>query len=145
MKLGFVRLMTERFDETFDFYANSMEFTATWGQKGDAYASFDTGSGMGLAIFDAKLMDNHLGLAAPNRGMIHDKMMITFDVENVDESWEKLRSKGVVCLNEPHDMAGWGIRCLHLRDPEGNLIELNQELSKEHWSEDLLEDAKKYE
>ncbi len=41
-------------------------------------------------------------------------------------------------------MTGWGIRVVHLKDPEGNLIELNTELDKLKWDEDLLKDAKEY-
>ena len=37
-----------------------------------------------------------------------------------------MRSRGAEFLNEPHDQEAWFIRVVHLKDPDGNLIELNQ-------------------
>jgi catechol-2,3-dioxygenase len=34
-------------------------------------------------------------------------------------------------------MPGWGIRCFHLQDPDGNLIEINQHLPEEQWDQAL--------
>lgn len=144
MKLTYTRLMTEHFDETYDFYAQRLGFPATWGQKGDVYASFKVSGDVELAIFDAKLMDDHIGHVTTDREKIHDKMMLAFTVDDLDREYQRLKEQGISCLNEPHDVTNWGIRCLHLRDPEGNLIELNQELPKEQWSKDLLDDAEKY-
>jgi catechol 2,3-dioxygenase-like lactoylglutathione lyase family enzyme len=144
MKLTYTRLMTERFDETYDFYTQGLGFPSTWGRKGEVYASFKVSDNVELAIFKAELMDAHIGHITTDRAKIHDKMMLSFTVEDLDWEYQRLTAKGVSCLNEPHDEVNWGIRCLHLRDPEGNLIELNQELPKDKWSKDLLNDAEKY-
>ena len=53
-----------------------------------------------------------------------DKMMVSFEVDNVDEAFETLSARGVEFVNRPTDMPGWGMRVVHLRDPEENLIEL---------------------
>lgn len=53
-----------------------------------------------------------------------EKMMVSFEVGNVDEAFEALAAKGVEFVNRPVDMPGWGMRVVHLRDPEENLIEL---------------------
>jgi predicted enzyme related to lactoylglutathione lyase len=53
-----------------------------------------------------------------------EKSLVSFEVENVDETYQTLLSKGVVFINQPTDMPGWGLRTVHLRDPEENLIEL---------------------
>jgi catechol 2,3-dioxygenase-like lactoylglutathione lyase family enzyme len=144
MKLTNTRLITERFDETYDFYAQGLGLQVTWGQKGDVYVSFRVGGDVELALFEAKLMDEHIGHATEDRKKVHDKMMLVFTVDDLDREYRRLKEQGIPCLNEPHDVTNWGIRCLHLRDPEGNLIELNQELPKEQWSKDLLGDAEKY-
>ena len=53
-----------------------------------------------------------------------EKMMVSFEVDDVDEAFETLAAKGVEFVNRPSDMPGWGMRVVHLRDPEENLIEL---------------------
>jgi len=145
MKLSYMRLMVDDFDACFEFYSDALGLEVTWGQKGDVYASFKGTEGVQLAIFKAELMDSHIEHTTENRKQISDKMMLVFESDNLDESYARFVKLGVSCINTPHEMPGWGIRCMHLRDPEGNLIELNQELPKEQWSADLLEDADKYE
>lgn len=51
----------------------------------------------------------------------------------------------MIFVNEPTDMADWGSRTVLLRDPEDNLIELFSPLAPEQWSEELIEENKKYE
>lgn len=148
MKYAQVRLMTQRFDETFDFYNKRLGLSVAWGKKGDVYASFRTENSVELAIFQADLMESHIGHVTEERDKIHDKIhdkiMLSFTVDDIDRCYQELLKKGITCINEPRDMPAWGIRCLHLRDPEGNLIEVNQELPKDKWSDDLREDADKY-
>ena len=60
-----------------------------------------------------------------------EKSMICFEVENVDETYKALLAKDVAFVNEPVDMPGWGMRVVHLRDPEENLIELYTPLATE--------------
>ena len=45
---------------------------------------------------------------------------------------------------EPTIYSSWGIRAAHLRDPDGNLIEINELLSPEEWSRDLREEQARY-
>jgi hypothetical protein len=42
-------------------------------------------------------------------------------------------------IDEPKDMSDWGIRVFHLRDPDGNLLEIFSELKKTRWSQGLQE------
>ena len=55
-----------------------------------------------------------------------------------------LKDKGVIFINKPTDMADWGARIVHLRDPEDNLIELFSPLAPEQYSEELIEENKKF-
>ncbi|EQC0056993.1 VOC family protein [Klebsiella oxytoca] len=50
--------------------------------------------------------------------------MISFEVNNVDESYQTFLAKGIKFINQPMDMPEWGMRVVHLYDPEENLIEL---------------------
>lgn len=144
MKMSYTRLMVENFDACFEFYARILGFPVTWGQKGDVYASFRVNPETEMALFKAELMDQHLGIPTESRRGIPDKVMLVFEAEDPDQVHATLTRQGVSCLNSPHDMPGWGGRCFHLRDPEGNLIEFFCELPKEAWSADLQEEAEKY-
>jgi predicted enzyme related to lactoylglutathione lyase len=57
-----------------------------------------------------------------------DKVALTFEVDDVDETYNRLSSKGVHFVTEPHNQEAWVLRVAHLRDPEGNLIEINAPL-----------------
>ncbi len=137
MKLSYVRLLVDDFDKCFDFYSNTMRLTVTWGKLGDVYASFDTGSQTALSIFSKPLMFQSLEKDTPKTS--NSQLVICFESDNVDEDYTTLLDLGVNFLDKPTDMTGWGCRCVHLTDPEGNIIELNQELSKEKWDKDLLD------
>lgn len=49
--------------------------------------------------------------------------MVVFEVGNVDDTYQAFLEKGINFINEPTDMPDWGMRVVHLRDLEENLIE----------------------
>ena len=57
---------------------------------------------------------------------------------------ERLKGSGTAFLTDPHDRPDWGIRVAHLRDPDGNLVELSRRLPRDEWSEELAADAERY-
>lgn len=136
MKMTYVRLLVDQFDDCFDFYSKVMKFETTWGSKGDVYASFQAGESTMLSLFKKELMREHIGGGAAVTGEDH-KAMLIFEADDVDATYVRLLGKDIACINAPHDMPGWGIRCFHLQDPENNLIEINQKLLKDEWSKDL--------
>jgi len=147
MKLSGIRLLVKDFDECFRFYSEKLGLKVTWGELGGAYASFDIGYGSdGLAIFPSDFMAEAIGnsnLSLPEND--REKIAIILSVDNVDKAYEELQARGVAFINKPTDMTGWGMRTVHLRDSEGNLIELYSELSKDKWDKDLLDDMEKFE
>lgn len=144
MKLNNIRLLVADFDNCFRFYSGKLGLKVTWGKIGGDYASFDIGiesNEMGLSIFKSDLMAREIGnsdrsLQSDNR----EKVVLVLKVDNVDKTYKKLTDNGVEFINKPKDIAGWGSRVAHFRDPENNLIEIYCELPKEKWSEDLLEE-----
>jgi len=144
MKLNNIRLLVSDFDNCFRFYSEKLGLKVTWGKIGGEYASFDIGiesHNMGLSIFKSDLMAKEIGnldksLPSNNR----EKIILVLQVDNVDKIYNRLTNNGVYFINKPKDIAEWGSRVAHFRDPENNLIEIYCELPKEKWSEDLLED-----
>lgn len=131
MKFSNVRLLVNDFDKAFNFYNNILGLECTWGKPGENFASFNIGIDSGLAIFKSELMAMAINnFDAKKNEILQDKVSIIIQVENVNESYQILKSKGVDFLNEPKDMQAWGIRVVHFRDTENNLFELYSELPK---------------
>ena len=125
MKFSNIRLLVNDFDKCFTFYNDMLGLKCSWGKPGESYASFNIGIPSGLALFKAELMSEAIdNSAAAKNEILQDKSAIIIEVENVNETFENLKGKGVVFLTEPKDMPAWGIRIAHFRDPENNLIEL---------------------
>lgn len=126
MRFSNVRLLVKDFKKCFRFYNEQLGFEPAWGDENDCYASFKVADGIeGFALFLSDYMAPAVGnedKSQPSGG--REKMMVSFEVKNVDETYELLQKKGVAFINQPTDMAGWGMRTVHLRDPEDNLIEL---------------------
>ncbi len=125
MKFTNVRLLVKDYRKCFDFYTRQLGLEAAWDVE-ECYASFKVAEGIeGLAIFTSDLMAPVVGNAEKEQPMgFREKSMISFQVDNVDETYRTFSEKGLTFINEPMDMPGWGMRVVHLYDPEQNLIEL---------------------
>jgi lactoylglutathione lyase len=149
MELSNIRLLVKDFDKCFKFYSEQLGLKVTWGKIGGDYASFDIGikdNEMGFAIFKSDLMASAIGNSGKSLPLDNrEKIAVILKVDSVDETYKELKEKGIEFINEPMDMAGWGDRVVHFRDPEGNLFELISDLDKEKWDKDLLTEAKEYE
>jgi lactoylglutathione lyase len=128
MKYAFTRLLVTNFKDCFRFYRDVMGFQPGYGTENDTYADFVTGD-VNISLFDKQEMSLAVGTAEKIvRPDSQDHICLTFSTENVDEFYQTLLAKGVRVLVPPTDHPDWGIRTVHFRDPDGNLIEVNQNL-----------------
>ena len=124
-----VRLLVSDFDKTFLFYKDILGFKVTWGGVGEHYAQFQTGDAGELGIFSKTLMADAIGTShLQSKAVSQDSIALIFSVNDVDELYKHLSSKGVNFITQPTDQPDWGIRVAHIRDPEGNLLELSSNL-----------------
>ena len=125
MKFSNVRLLVQNYKTCFDFYTKKLGLEAVYNLEG-CYASFKVAEGIeGFAIFVSDLMAPAVGNADKNQPTnCREKMMVSFELENVDETYQALLKKEVKFINQPTDMPDWGMRTVHFRDPEENMIEL---------------------
>jgi catechol 2,3-dioxygenase-like lactoylglutathione lyase family enzyme len=137
MRFDNVRLLTSRFGEMFVFYRDVLGLAVSWGDLQGIYASFQTNGGStALALFARSEMSKAIGTSnLPAESVSQDKAVVVFEVEDVDMFARQLISRGVILIDEPKDMSDWGIRVFHLRDPDGNLLEIFSELKKTRWSQ----------
>lgn len=126
MKFSNVRLLVKDYKKCFRFYTEQLGFEPLWGDENGCYASFKVADGIeGFSIFVSDFMAPAVGNADKVQPSgYREKSLICFQVENVDETYQKLLSKGISFINQPTDMPDWGMRTVHFRDPEENLIEL---------------------
>ncbi|MEP0804952.1 MAG: VOC family protein [Chloroflexota bacterium] len=128
MKYAFTRLLVTNFKDCFRFYRDVMGFQPGFGTENDTYADFLVGE-TNISLFDKNEMSQALGtLDKPVRPDSQDHVCLTFGVDNVDEFYKSLVEKGVNVPVPPTDHPDWSIRTVHFRDPDGNLIEVNQNL-----------------
>jgi lactoylglutathione lyase len=146
LKLTYVRLLASDFAASFRFYRDVMDFKAVWGSEDEGgYGEFEVGGGCGLALFDRVAMSVELGtgdLPAPTTAQ--DRLALIFSVDNIDSAYLELRDRGATFVTDPTSHPDWGIRTAHLRDPDGNLIEINSSMPHEQWHEELREEAARY-
>jgi len=125
MKFSNVRLLVKDYEKCFKFYNEILGLEAAFDIEG-CYGSFKVAEDIeGLAIFTSDLMApvvDNMDKDQPTN--CREKMMVSFEVDSVDETFKTLSAKGVKFINQPIDMPDWGMRVVYLRDPEENLIEL---------------------
>lgn len=124
-----LRLLVDDFDTCFKFYSEKLALKVTWGKEGEVYASFDNGNNGEIGLFKSDLMAAAIGNSEKKQpSNCREKISIIIGVKSVDESYNEMVKRGVQFINKPTDMVNWGMRVVHLRDPEDNLIELCSDL-----------------
>ncbi|MCL2511055.1 MAG: VOC family protein [Bacteroidales bacterium] len=133
MKFSNVRLLVKDYKKCFKFYTETLGLEPVWGDEDGCYASFKVAEGIeGFAIFVSDFMAPAVGNADKTQPCgYREKSLVSFEVENVDETYQAFLAKGVNFINQPIDMPDWGMRVVHLRDPEENLIEFFTPLAVE--------------
>src|SRR5882762_5415948 len=126
------RLLVTRFAEMFGFYQAVLpEMLGAKLMKGGPegpYANWDVEDESVLILFDRAMMARLVGTsdlpvdAAPAQ----DHTMFVCRVGNVDAGTALCVRNGATLVVAPTERPEWGptLRTAHLRDPEGNLIEL---------------------
>lgn len=124
----YTRLLVTNFAACFRFYRDVLGLPVSFGAEHDTYASFSTGD-VNLSLFDRQEMSAALGTTdLPPTASAQDTICLVFAVADVDAACARLQALGITPAVPPTDHPDWGIRTAHLRDPDGNLIEINQPL-----------------
>jgi catechol 2,3-dioxygenase-like lactoylglutathione lyase family enzyme len=116
------------FPACFRFYRDVLGLTSEFGDESGVYADFAVGHAK-IALFKRELMAESVSTSEkPADADSQDRAAVIVAVPDVDVIHETLDTRGASFVNLPHDRSDWGVRCLHLRDPDGNLIEINHEI-----------------
>lgn len=146
MKFSSVRLLVKDYVKCFKFYNEQLGLEPAWGDENSGYVNFKGTEGIeGFALFVSDWMATAVGNADKQQPTgFREKSLVSFSVDNVDETYAAMKAKGIVFVSEPADMPDWGMRSVYLRDPEDNLIELYSPLDPEQFSDELKEESKKF-
>lgn len=128
MELTHTRLLVDCFKDCFIFYRDVLGLEPIWGNEQGRYADFRTGSSI-LAIYERQEMAKSIEGSYSIDDQHIDRAVVVFKVENVDESFDRLKSK-VKFIVEPTSTP-YGIRSANFRDPAGTLIEIYHEIPME--------------
>jgi catechol 2,3-dioxygenase-like lactoylglutathione lyase family enzyme len=132
VRLSFVRLLVTDFPSAFRFYSETLGFPVTWGTAEGPYAEFEISKDTRLSINEHEVVLSVVPDGrSPSPSDRADTFVLVIEVDDVDEAANQLEGKGVELLTQPKDRSRWGVRTAHLRDPEGNLIEINCPLKQE--------------
>ncbi len=110
-------IVTPQLDRLLDFYTGLLDAKEVTRVPDEGPTFF-----VGLQIGDSELglvSDTGTDLTAPQR------MLLSVDVDDVDELLERVPRCGGRVLGLPNDMP-WGQRVAHIQDPDGNTVNLTQ-------------------
>ena len=127
------RLNVENYADCKLFYQDVLGFKVSLADDAQEYAELDAGATKITILNRARLKDyiDSIQLATYDRR--DAKIVLTFAVPDLDEAISQLKAKGVPIFSSPwqHPEEGLvgGFITACIRDPDGNLIELEQILS----------------
>ena len=132
-RINQIRLLVNDFSACFRFYRDVIGLPIGTGTEDDpTYAEFLPGSEVTLGLFGRSAMAEVVGAGSkPAHGDGQDAILLVFAVDNVDQTVEALKAKGVTFAAPPTDRPDWGMRTAHFRDPDGNLLEIFHPLKAE--------------
>jgi len=121
----YVILIVEDMDRALRFYTDVLGLPL--GHRSGDYAQLDTGATR-LGLYTRGAMAKTLGMSLKPPAHDAPGFEIGFKVPDVGEAFAELVGRGASAVMPPTDRP-WGQRTAYVRDPDGHLIELAQDLS----------------
>lgn len=123
---SYTRLYVKDCRACYEFYHDILGLEATFISEIDTYIELTDGQ-VKLTLLNQNKIKEYLGTKTNFlfEGNC-DRIAVSFQVEDVEEACQYLKTKGVEIISPAWDILDWGIKIAFIRDPEGNLIELTQ-------------------
>ena len=124
MNLDYVVLVVDDLDAALAFYVGVLGFAL--GHRSGPYAQLETGSTR-LGLYERGAMAETLGRRLVPPSPDAPGFELGCKVDDCDAAYAQLVASGGEPVTEPTDRA-WGQRTAYVRDPDGHLVELAQDL-----------------
>jgi len=121
MQLTHVRMLVSDVGAAKRFYGETLGLGV--GADHGTYVEFRSG-GASIAVFARTEQQEAVELRAPGDGPLP-----VLVVDSVDDAAERVREH---LVGGPLDRKDWGGRVAYVRDPDGNLLELFQDIGMDH-------------
>jgi catechol 2,3-dioxygenase-like lactoylglutathione lyase family enzyme len=127
------RLNVENYADCKLFYQNVLGFKVSLNDDAEEYSELDAGATK-ITILNRSRLKNYIdSIETATYDRRDAKMILTFAVPDLDDAILQLKAKGVPIFSSPwqfpeEGLAG-GFLTACIRDPDGNIIELEQILS----------------
>ncbi|MFD9390644.1 VOC family protein [Streptomyces sp. NPDC060000] len=124
MEFAQVRLLVTDFAACYHFYADVLGLKPQSGAEHGPYEKFSPATGStGIAIQDRAMMARVLGeLGGAANG---HRSLVALRVDDLDATCARITARGATLIHGPAPMTD-RMRVAHLKDPEGNLVELQE-------------------
>ena len=124
MELAQVRLLVSDFAACYRFYAEVLGLKPQSGAAQGPYEKFSPSTGAaGIALQDRAMMAQVLGELGDSAS--GHRSLVVLRVDDLDTYCEQVAARGATLLQGPAPMTD-RMRVAHLRDPEGNVVELQE-------------------
>ena len=122
--LRYIILYVSDFDQAYTFYKDVLQLSVKM-QQG-TYVEFDTGQTT-FAINTRDAVREEIGLIVPQEQEKTTTFEVAFTVEDIAQTIDILRAKGVQIIKEPVTKP-WGQTVAYIADPDGHYIEICSEV-----------------
>jgi catechol 2,3-dioxygenase-like lactoylglutathione lyase family enzyme len=124
MELAQVRLLVSDFAACYRFYGEVLGLKPQSGFENGPYEKFSPSVGSaGIALQDRAMMAELLGELS--RDPAGHRSFVVLRVDDLDRYCAEITGRGAVLVHGPATMTE-RMRAAHLKDPEGNLVELQE-------------------
>lgn len=124
MELAQVRLLVSDFRACYRFYAEVLGLKPQSGATDGPYEKFSPATGSaGIALQDRAMMARVLGELGDSA--TGHRSLVVLRVDDLDAYCAAIASRGASLLHDPAPLTD-RMRVAYLKDPEGNLVELQE-------------------
>lgn len=122
----YIILIVDDLDRALDFYTQVLGLKL--GHRSGEYAQLNTGVTR-IGFYTRPAMEKVVGFALEPSLQSAPGFELGFKVPDVDAAYDEVLAGGASPVTEPTTRP-WGQRTAYIRDPDGHLIELAQDLPK---------------
>jgi catechol 2,3-dioxygenase-like lactoylglutathione lyase family enzyme len=126
----YVVLVVQDLDRALHFYCDVLGLSL--GHRSGSFAQLATGTTR-VALYERAAMAATLGRELESPSSDAPGFELGFKVESCDAAYDELVSGGATPAVPPADRA-WGQRTAYVRDPDGHLVELAEDLGRSRQS-----------